>query len=209
MIYCAWLAPMNYINAETPLTDCQILLYIMTERYPSAKKYRDVFERIKTAVLSLISQGKHEPRNPVNLDSNVQAGFESLTAAVGPTMGADFSFMINTMTGNTMAANANALTAVPASTAIFDTVAGRVALSGCSIFIASMTASVSPVSTTAPGSTSTDTMVPCIGAVSAEALSVRLEPRRRSRPSRVASTSRRSSRCATSTARSGRCSATR
>ena len=116
MIYCAWLAPMNYINAETPLTDCQILLYIMTERYPSAKKYRDVFERIKTAVLSLISQGKHEPRNPVNLDSNVQAGFESLTAAVGPTMGADFSFMINTMTGNTMAANANALTAVPAAT---------------------------------------------------------------------------------------------
>ena len=114
MIYCAWMAPMNSINAETPLTDCQILLYIMTERYPSAKKYRDVFERIKTAVLSLIAQGKHEPRNPVNLDSNVQAGFQSLTASVGPTMGADFSFMINTMTGNAMAANANAVSAVHA-----------------------------------------------------------------------------------------------
>lgn len=104
MIYCAWLAPMNYINAEATLTDCQILLYIMTERYPSARKYRDVFERIKTAVLSVIAQGKHGPRNPVNLDSNVQAGFESLQAQVGPGMGADFSFMINTMTGNIMAA---------------------------------------------------------------------------------------------------------
>ncbi len=100
MIYCAWLSPPNYIHPESPLTDCQILLYIMTERYPSARKYRDVFERIKTAVLSMIAQGKHEPRNPVNLDSNVQAGFESLQAQVGPSMSADFSFMINTMTGN-------------------------------------------------------------------------------------------------------------
>lgn len=106
MIYCAWLAPMNYLNAEAPLTDCQLLLYIMTERYPSARKYRDVFERIKTAVLSVIAQGKHGPHNPVNLDSNAQAGFESLQAQVGPAIGADFSFMVNAMTGNAMVGNA-------------------------------------------------------------------------------------------------------
>ncbi|EMR67751.1 putative c6 transcription protein [Eutypa lata UCREL1] len=86
--------------------DCQLLLYIMTERYPSARKYRDVFERIKTAVLSVIAQGKHGPHNPVNLDSNAQAGFESLQAQVGPAIGADFSFMVNAMTGNAMVGNA-------------------------------------------------------------------------------------------------------
>ncbi|RYP51832.1 hypothetical protein DL768_002908 [Monosporascus sp. mg162] len=105
LIYCAWLAPLNHINTEESLTHCQLLLYIMTERYPSAKKYRDVFERIKTAVLSLIAQGNHGPRNPVCLDSHVQAGFASFQDQVDPSLSADFSFMINTMTGNDMAGN--------------------------------------------------------------------------------------------------------
>ncbi|KAI1376409.1 fungal-specific transcription factor domain-containing protein [Hypoxylon crocopeplum] len=104
LIYCAWLAPTNFISVDGPLTDCQILLYIVTERYPSARKYRDVFERIKSAILNIIAQGKHEPRNPVQIDPNVQKGFANLEGQWAPGMGADFSYMVNTMTGNAMAA---------------------------------------------------------------------------------------------------------
>lgn len=105
MIYCAWLAPVNYLSVDAPLTDCQLLLYIVTERYPSARKYRDVFERIKTTILTLIAQGKHEPRNPVSLDTQIQNEFPQMgTTQWGSGMNADLSFMINTMTGNTAAA---------------------------------------------------------------------------------------------------------
>jgi hypothetical protein len=99
LIYCAWLAPPNYISVEGPLTDCQLLLYIVTERYPSARKYRDVFERIKKGVLDIIAQGKHEPRNPVSLEP-VVANFNSQWAQGMGGMGSDFTFMINSMTGN-------------------------------------------------------------------------------------------------------------
>ncbi|KAI0007454.1 fungal-specific transcription factor domain-containing protein [Xylariaceae sp. FL0662B] len=103
LIYCAWLAPPNFLSVEGPLTDCQILLYIFTERYPSARKYRDVFERIKTAILGIIAQGKHEPRHPVHIDTNVQDTFASPDGQWGPGMGADLSYMINAMTGNAAA----------------------------------------------------------------------------------------------------------
>ncbi|KAI1465821.1 fungal-specific transcription factor domain-containing protein [Daldinia caldariorum] len=104
LIYCAWLAPPTFISVDGPLTDCQILLYIVTERYPSARKYRDVFERIKSAIMDIIAQGKHEPRNPVHLDPNVQKGFANFEGQWSPGIGADFSYMVNTMTGNTAAA---------------------------------------------------------------------------------------------------------
>ncbi|KAI1642258.1 fungal-specific transcription factor domain-containing protein [Daldinia loculata] len=100
LIYCAWLAPSDFISVEGSLTDCQILLYIVTERYPSARKYRDVFERIKSAIMGIIAQGKHEPRNPVHIDPNVQKRFANFEGQWAPGMGADFSYMVNTMTGN-------------------------------------------------------------------------------------------------------------
>ncbi|KAK8056216.1 transcriptional regulatory protein [Apiospora rasikravindrae] len=101
LIYCAWLAPASFLSVDGPLTDCQLLLYIVTERYPSARKYRDVFERIKKTIMGLVAQGKHEPRNPVNIEPPVQEGFNSFANQWGQVgMGADFSYMINTMTGN-------------------------------------------------------------------------------------------------------------
>ncbi|KAK8027234.1 hypothetical protein PG991_004290 [Apiospora marii] len=100
LIYCAWLAPASFLTVDAPLTDCQ-LLFIVTERYPSARKYRDVFERIKKTIMSLVAQGKHEPRNPVVIEPPVQEGFKHFATQWGQGgMGADFSYMINTMTGN-------------------------------------------------------------------------------------------------------------
>jgi hypothetical protein len=60
LIYCAWLSPHRpTFPLNGPLTDCSIMLYVMTERWPLARKYRDVFERIKEAVMDIIAGGNH------------------------------------------------------------------------------------------------------------------------------------------------------
>lgn len=38
------------------------MLYVMAERWPNIKRYRDAFETIKRSVISLIGDGKNEPR---------------------------------------------------------------------------------------------------------------------------------------------------
>jgi hypothetical protein len=66
LIYCAWLT--HYHPTFPPngrLTDCSIMLYVMTERWPLAKKYRDVFERIKEAVMDILSGGKNQERQHI------------------------------------------------------------------------------------------------------------------------------------------------
>ena len=60
-----------------------------------------MFERLKKSILDIIAQGKHEPRNPVNLEPNVQEGFANFSGQWAQGMGADFTHMINNMTGNT------------------------------------------------------------------------------------------------------------
>jgi len=57
LIYCAWLSPRRPTFPLTgPLTDCSIMLYVMTERWPLARKYRDVFETIKESVLAILEK---------------------------------------------------------------------------------------------------------------------------------------------------------
>ncbi|KAH8204367.1 hypothetical protein TruAng_001418 [Truncatella angustata] len=92
----------GYINVDGSLTDCQLLLYIVAERYPSARRYRDIFERIKVAILDIIAQGKHEPRLPVCLDPSAQesvAGFQGQWGHGMAGMGNEYNFMINNMIG--------------------------------------------------------------------------------------------------------------
>lgn len=86
---------------DKSLTDCQILLYIITERYPSARKYRDIFERIKTSILELIERGEHRPRNPVDLDSDMRAKVTNLGGPWGLMggMGEEYSHMMGAMIG--------------------------------------------------------------------------------------------------------------
>lgn len=68
----------------------------MTERWPSARKYRDAFEHIKTAVISLIAEGKHQPRATVTLESeNLKGLNQGLTGGGSEEFGA----MIREMTG--------------------------------------------------------------------------------------------------------------
>jgi hypothetical protein len=66
LIYCAWLThhhPTFPLNGH--LTNCSIMLYVMTERWPLAKKYRDVFERTKEAVMDILSAGKDQERQHI------------------------------------------------------------------------------------------------------------------------------------------------
>jgi hypothetical protein len=55
----------NTFKSVGALTDCSIILYVMTERWPASKKYRDLFEVVKTAVLDAIAEGNHMPRTAV------------------------------------------------------------------------------------------------------------------------------------------------
>jgi hypothetical protein len=67
LIYCAWISPREVfsITASNDMTACSIVLYIITERWPGAKKYRDVFETIKQNVLDSIEESKYAPRRAI------------------------------------------------------------------------------------------------------------------------------------------------
>jgi hypothetical protein len=58
---------------------CSIVLYIITERWPGARKYRDVYETIKQMVLESIEEGDYEPRRTItNLRPGLQAALQSI-----------------------------------------------------------------------------------------------------------------------------------
>lgn len=44
---------------------CSIVLYIITERWPGAKKYRDMYEEIMQSVVESIEESKYEPRRTI------------------------------------------------------------------------------------------------------------------------------------------------
>lgn len=55
-----WLSHLNLLSDfESTITDCQLLLYIIAERYPSSRKYRDLYERVKTSLTKDNGTGLH------------------------------------------------------------------------------------------------------------------------------------------------------
>jgi hypothetical protein len=84
------------------LTDCSIMLYVMTVRYPSARKYRDVFEDIKASVKELIkkSTGQDQSSKHVaSLDNDMREKVRNLESGF-VTGGAreEFTWMIGELT---------------------------------------------------------------------------------------------------------------
>jgi hypothetical protein len=53
------------IKNVSALSDCSIILYVMTERWPNIKRYRDAFEAIKRRVMDLMANDKHHPRKVI------------------------------------------------------------------------------------------------------------------------------------------------
>lgn len=102
MLYCTWGAPREVFNitVSRDIQACSIVLYIIAERWVGARKYRDVFEMVKEAVLESIEQGGDEPRCTI---SNLRPGArEALTSVVGGFVepNADFSAMLDDMIGS-------------------------------------------------------------------------------------------------------------
>ncbi|RDW70997.1 hypothetical protein BP6252_07560 [Coleophoma cylindrospora] len=68
LIYCTWVDPALVFNTTTSndISACSIVLFVITERWRGARKYRNAFEVIKQNVIDLIAQGKHQgSRRPI------------------------------------------------------------------------------------------------------------------------------------------------
>jgi hypothetical protein len=90
-------AAMKNISA---LNDCSIMLYVMTERWTSSRKYRDAFEGIKAAVLKLIADGKHKPRRAMtDMSVDVRNTLQTFDAGMAEGNRDNMEQMISDMTG--------------------------------------------------------------------------------------------------------------
>ena len=67
LAYCTWISPQEVfsIKASNDMNACSIVLYIITERWPGAKKYRDTYEAIKQSLLESVEENKYEPRRAI------------------------------------------------------------------------------------------------------------------------------------------------
>ncbi|RDW63907.1 hypothetical protein BP5796_10409 [Coleophoma crateriformis] len=102
LVYCIWYMPNSSAapNSFSALTDCSIMLYVMTERWTSSRKYRDAFEGIKGTVLRLIADGNHQPRRTVtDMSADVRTTLQNLDTGMAENNRDDLEQMIADMTG--------------------------------------------------------------------------------------------------------------
>jgi hypothetical protein len=82
------------------LTDCSIMLYVMTERWPAARKYRDMFESIKQCVLAMTASEAVAPRVAVvAMNDDLRGNILSSGAAMTSENRDDLEQMLADMTG--------------------------------------------------------------------------------------------------------------
>ena len=114
MIYCTWLAPPSLFNESNAINDCNIMLYVMTERWPAARKYRDVFERLKNGVADVSSSTltSISPSRNFNVQDSRAAGLSliddeirNLNQGFTGVAREDYSQMIAQMAGDKKAAS--------------------------------------------------------------------------------------------------------
>jgi hypothetical protein len=57
LVYCLWISPEEIFDATTSngIHDCSIVLFVIADRVPAAKKYRNAFEVIRQRVIDRIS----------------------------------------------------------------------------------------------------------------------------------------------------------
>lgn len=85
------------ISTNNDLNACSIVLYVIAERWPGARKYRDAFESIKQCIMDSISEGEQLPRKPlIGLDANLRATLEDVQN-LHPEGREDFGRMISDM----------------------------------------------------------------------------------------------------------------
>jgi len=70
LIYCTWISPEEVFSRSTSndINACSIVLFVITERWPGARKYRDAFELVKHNVVDMIAEGRHQkPRQVIGV----------------------------------------------------------------------------------------------------------------------------------------------
>ena len=87
------------ISTANDINACSIVLYVITERWPAARRYRDIFETIKQSVLDAIEEGEYCPRRPIKrLKANLQETLRNIQPSEGGRD--DFSTLIAEMSAN-------------------------------------------------------------------------------------------------------------
>lgn len=69
LIYCTWISPEEIFNSATSnnINACSIVLFVITERWPGARKYRDAYETVKQCVIDPLAEGKNQgPREAID-----------------------------------------------------------------------------------------------------------------------------------------------
>jgi hypothetical protein len=100
LLYCLWLAPKEVytITTSNDLNACSIVLYVITERWPGARKYRDAFETIRQCVLDLIATSD-QPRKPLSgLNADLRATLSDVQK-LNPEGRSEFTRMMTDMVG--------------------------------------------------------------------------------------------------------------
>lgn len=106
LVYCIWHDSSNSTSFKSlnALTDCSIILYVMAERWPASRKYRDLFEAVKKSVIEAIEEGKHMPRKAVtSMKDDMQTPLQRLDAdTTMESVTDDLQQMISDMVGETI-----------------------------------------------------------------------------------------------------------
>ncbi|CAK7238387.1 hypothetical protein SEUCBS140593_010634 [Sporothrix eucalyptigena] len=108
LIYCTWVDPTLIFNNTTSndIYACSIVLFVITERWPGARKYRDAFDIIKQNVIDAIADGKHvgSRQTVVQLKTELQSTFSTLHNLQGDEDQQDeCSRILTDMAGDTIA----------------------------------------------------------------------------------------------------------
>ncbi|OAL47779.1 hypothetical protein IQ07DRAFT_681933 [Pyrenochaeta sp. DS3sAY3a] len=102
LLYCAWLAPPGTLDVSDAITNCNLMLYVMAERSPSAQRYRDVFERIKMNVMDVLERGSNSgTRKTGVLDAEMTQRCQSLDGGMLDTVKTDYDQIITDLAKDT------------------------------------------------------------------------------------------------------------
>lgn len=103
LIHCMWnfQDAITIFNATEALTDCTIMLYVMNERWPKARRYRRAFEQLKVSAMKAFAEGKNRPAVNTNLEDTPTGQLDNLARDFGATeMGIlPFSQMMQNISG--------------------------------------------------------------------------------------------------------------
>lgn len=101
---------------------CSIVLYIITERWPGARKYRDMYEAVKQSVLESIKESQYEPRRTIkqlhpglftSMDRN-EEGTAAVTAMVADMAGTSVPDVpVSELSGDGTAGRSGAMMVAP------------------------------------------------------------------------------------------------